>query len=171
MRLIISLLGFITGSTILFHSLSTSASNGSAISFAAFEGKNVLIVNTATNSPDTAQFAQLEELYQQYKGQLLVIAVPSNDFGNEPLSDNDINTTVAEKYQIHFLLAGKQGVKDSSSISSLYDWLTHKTKNGMADSRVKGDFYKYLINGSGQIIGIYSNKVLPMDDAIRNAIK
>ncbi|MCP9750011.1 hypothetical protein [Ferruginibacter sp. HRS2-29] len=170
MKAIIFLL-LLLGTYIPFHELSINNIDNETVNFEDFAGKKILIVNTASNSADSSQFRQLEELYQLYKNQLIIIAVPSNDFANEPLEENEIKSLLEERYDVHYLIAKKQIVRDTIGCSPLYQWITHKNKNGMTDSNVQGDFSKYLINGSGQIIGIFSNQVKPLDEVLLTAIK
>lgn len=171
MKLYFILFSVLLTSFVPFHTLNVAGNDGNTIDFNSFEGKNVLIVNVATNSADSNQFARLEELHQLYQNSLVILAVPSNDFGNEPLSDNDIKDSLVARYNIHYLLAGKAQIKDSVGVSPLYQWLTKKVQNGMTDSQVGNDFYKYLVKANGQIVGIYSNKIQPTDAVIQNALK
>ncbi len=153
-----------------FYSLSTSKMGGGDISFAPFAGKKVLIVNTAINTADTVQYRKLEQLHQLYKDSLVIIAIPSNDFGNAPMSNAAIKTFVFNNYNYHYLLAAKTNVKAPSK-SDLYKWLTRVTKNGMMNSEVKKDFYKYLISKDGTLIGVFDNTEDPMGARIRGAVE
>jgi len=171
MKIFIGLLFILFSQQVSFHSLSVQDSENSTISFENFVGKKVLIANIATNSPDSNQLQKLEELQQLYSNNLVVIAVPSNDFGNEPRSGNELKQFLQSHYNIHYLVTENMVVKDSAQISSLYQWLTKKTENGMTDASVSADFYKFLINENGQLVGIYSDKISPTDGVIRDAIK
>src|SRR6185437_10574758 len=108
------------------YSFSVTGIDGTAINFSDFQGKKVLIVNTASNSSQVDQYGQLEKLYQQYKDSLVIVAIPSNSFGNEPNDNATIQSFVMNNYNIHYLLASKTDVLDSSH-SPLYSWLTDKT--------------------------------------------
>lgn len=155
---------------ISFYTLIINDINGNITSFASFSGKKILIVNTCTATADTSQYAGLEQLHQKYKDSLIIIAVPSNSFGNTPQSDVAIKNFVLNRYNIHYLLASKSSVK-GGDISPLYSWLTDSTKNGMIKDTVRKDFYKFLINKEGLLIGAFSNKVLPMSPTIQNAVQ
>jgi glutathione peroxidase len=154
-----------------FYDVSVNDTNGSNISFSGYTDKKVLFVNTATNSPDTAQFAGLEQLYQQYKDSLVIIVVPSNDFGNEPRDNDSIQHFLESRYNIHYIIAEKQHVQDSATMSPLYQWITRIEQNGMAESTVNGDFFKYLVDDDGLLIGLFSNQVEPMANVLRSAIE
>ena len=151
------------------YSLSTTSSGGSAINLSDFRGKKILFVNTATNSAYVSQYAKLEQLYQTYKDSLVIIAVPSNDFNNEPGTDSTIQDFVNTNYSISYLLASKQSVS-GDSISPLYSWLTSAAQNGVLDNPVVGDFCKFLVDANGNIVGAFNGSVDPMDSVIQNAI-
>jgi glutathione peroxidase len=155
---------------ISFYSLSAKKINGNNMPFAAFAGKKVLIVNTAINTADTVQYRKLEQLYQLYKDSLIIIAFPSNDFGNTPINNAAIKNFINTKYNVNYLLGEKISVKGPNK-SDVYKWLINATKNGMMDSRVKKDFYKYLINKNGILVGSFDNTEDPMGANIRNAIE
>jgi len=170
MQLVSYIISLVALQLISIYSLSVNTINGEPAALNAFAGRKILFVNIASNSSDTAQLGKLEQLHQFYADRLTIIAVPSNDFGNEPLSNNEINTQLQEKYNIHYLLTEKQSVSDSLNISPLYQWLTKADQNGMLESHVEKDFYKYLVNKDGLLVGIFSDKVDPMNVALKKAI-
>lgn len=151
------------------YSLSFYDSEGSLIHMSDFQGKKILLINTATGSSRASQFDGLEQLYQQYKDSLVIIAFPSNDFGHEPGTDSAIRQAV-NKYGIHFILAAKSSVKDSAQ-NAVYQWLTSAQLNGRASNAAGNDFYKFLIDGSGNWMGVFSDDVDPLSPEIQNAIK
>jgi len=151
------------------YSFSVTGIDGTAINFSDFQGKKVLIVNTASNSSQVDQYGQLEKLYQLYKDSLVIVAIPSNNFGNEPGNNEAIKSFVMDNYHIHYLLAAKMDVTDSTQ-SPLYSWLTDKTQNEMMNNRVKNDFTKFLIDSSGRLIGFFDGSVDPMTDEMTSAI-
>jgi glutathione peroxidase len=170
MQQTLALLKFLIPFTISFYTLSTNKMGGGDIDFALFAGKKVLIVNTAINTADTVQYRKLEQLHQLYKDSLVIIAIPSNDFGNAPMSNAAIKTFVNTRYNNHYILAAKSNVKAPDK-SALYKWLTRITKNGMMNSDVKKDFYKYLINKDGILVGVFDNTEDPMGTRIREAVE
>jgi glutathione peroxidase len=158
---------FLLFSTIYQFSINDLSNN--AINFSDFAGKKILIVNTASNSKYASQYNDLETLFQQYKDSLIVIAIPSNSFGNEPASDTAIGNFVNRTYSIHYLLAAKIQVNGTGQ-DPLYNWLTDISQNNMFGSPVKGDFQKFLIDEHGLLIGVYAPSVSPTSDIIQNAI-
>jgi glutathione peroxidase len=147
-----------------------ATSGGTAINFSDFRGKKILIVNTSSNSLFTPQYGRLEQLYQQYKDSLVIVAIPSNDFNHEPGSDQDILSFVQSNYSIHYLLAGKTSVSGAGQ-SDLYKWLTTGSQNGAMSSTVQYDFQKYLVGSDGHLIGYFTGAMDPMDSTIQNAIQ
>jgi len=166
---IFSLFTILVYQLVSIYTISVNDNTGNAINFAAFTGKKILLVNTASNSTNAGQYAQLEQLYQLHKDSLVIIAFPSNDFGNEPGTIDSINSWVHTNYNIHYLLAEKTIVSGSEK-SYLYNWLSDINANGMMNSSVSHDFYKYLINSEGKLIGIFNEEVDPLDSKIQEAI-
>ena len=170
MQQLLIFIKFIASITVSFYTLSIPKNNNGNINFSNFSGKKVLIVNTAINTTDTFQYRKLEQLQQLYKDSLVVIAIPSNDFNNAPMSDSAIKVFLENRYNIHYKLAKKTSVK-GNNISILYDWLAKKDKNGSVNSTVKTDFTKYLIDKAGNIVGIFGRTEDPMGANIRNAVE
>jgi len=77
---------------------------GDTIDFAAFKGKKIMVVNTASECSYTYQYEGLEALYQQYKEKLVIVGFPSNDFGSqEPGSNEEIEEFCRENYGVSSL--------------------------------------------------------------------
>src|SRR5580658_5700721 len=85
---------------------------GGIIDFAKYKGKKILIVNTASKCGNTPQYADLEAMYEKYKGKLVIIGFPANNFGaQEPGSNQEIATFCTKNYGISFPMASKISVK------------------------------------------------------------
>jgi glutathione peroxidase len=167
--ILFSILSFLTFSDI--YTLTVPAIGGGAsIHFGDFRGKKILIVNTSSNSPFTPQYGRLEQLYQQYKDSLVIVAFPANDFNHEPGTEDSIENFVQRTYSIHYLLAGKTAVTGLGQ-SDLYKWLTSRDLNETMSSTVQFDFQKYLIGSDGHLIGYFTGAMDPMDATIQNAIR
>ena len=146
-----------------------SAQGGTMINLSDYQGKKILIVNTASNSNHADQYEKLEELYQKYKDSLVVIAVPSNSFGNEQGSDSTIYDHVTVNYGVSYPVAGQMEVTGDSTCA-LYQWLTQRSLNGSVDASVKTDFQKFLVDENGKIIGVFAPSVDPMSSDMQDAI-
>jgi glutathione peroxidase len=166
MNIYISLLIWLVQS---FYQLTFERSNGIVQSCQHYEGKKVLLVNIATNGNSVNQIALLQTLYQQYSGTLKIIAFPSNSFGNTPESNVEIDSICRNQYQVTFDIAAKNPVIGDSA-STIFAWLQSKTRNGRIAGDAAGDFHKFLLNESGQIVGQFSPTVSPMDTLLLNAI-
>ena len=65
------------------HSFKVPSIDGGEIDFSTFKGKKVLVVNTASDCEYTTQYRQLQELFANYKNNLVVVGFPSNNFGEQ----------------------------------------------------------------------------------------
>jgi len=152
------------------YSLSFTDFQGNRIPFSSFQGKKILLVNVASGSPQVGQLAELETLYQQNKDSVIIIAFPCNDFGHEADTDSAIRQIAFTQYNIHFILASRIAVRGNVR-DGVYQWLTDRTLNGVATNEVGADFYKFLIDNSGHWMGVFSERVDPMSQTMKNAIK
>ncbi len=145
---------------------SVKALDGSTINFADFKGKKVLIVNTASECGYTPQYKELEELYEKYKGKLVIVGFPANNFGGqEPGSNTEIKTFCTKNYGVTFPMAEKISVKGDDT-APIYQWLTQKTQNGVLDAEIKWNFNKFLLDENGHVIAKFDSKVTPMSEEI-----
>jgi glutathione peroxidase len=167
--LFVSLLLF---TSVSIYTLSPQSVSGGAINFNQYQGKCMLITNIATGSVYAPQLAQLQQLYQQQNGNLVVIAFPSNSFGNEPRSNTQLASFLDSAYGVAFPVAAKCNVIDSTGpVDAVYQWLTKKSLNGTGSSLIEGDFQKYLINKQGRIVGIFDPATSPLNPAISQALQ
>ena len=158
--------------TVSIYDFQVTSIDGAVIDFADFKGKKILIVNTASECGYTNQYEGLQKLHETMQENLVVIGFPSNDFGKqEPGTDTEIAAFCEAEYGISFLMASKINVKDPSNMHPIYTWLTSKELNGYADSQVKWNFNKYLIDEKGNLIGVYGSKVKPLSEELLEAIK
>lgn len=148
---------------------SIQSTTGAVINLSDFQGKKILFVNTASNSPYANQYGRLEQLHQQFHDSLVIIAVPSNSFGNEPLTNEAIQSQVAQNYNIHYLLAQKLEVS-GVNITPVYQWLTQIALNGQKENPVPGDFTKYLVDETGTFKGIFAPSVDPLSEELTSAL-
>jgi glutathione peroxidase len=144
--------------------------NGSTINLNNYAGKKILLVNTATQSPDAGQFAGLQQLYNKYKDSLVIIAIPSNNFnGMEPGSNTEIQQFL-QQYNLTFPVAAKTDVAGEQA-HPLFVWLRHKDQNGVMDVYLRWNFTKVLIGKTGMVERVFSPGVPPMSEAIQRAVE
>lgn len=160
---------------------------GEEASLAAYEGKVLLIVNTASKCGFTAQYSDLQKLYEQYKDQgLVVLGFPCNQFGaQEPGSNDEIHTFCQLNYGVTFPLFDKIDVKGEDQ-HPLFAYLTEQApfegfdlehprgkrmsdmleRSGMLDGNdIKWNFTKFLIDRDGRIVKRFESPVEPADIA------
>lgn len=150
-----------------FYHLKIKDINGEVFDFNKLAGKKIIIVNTASQCMYTPQYKALQKLYNKYKVDgLEIIAFPCNDFANrEPGSNKEIAEFCTEKYSVTFPIMSKIHVK-GDNIHPVYQYLTQKEKNGFADSEVRWNFQKYLINEEGKIEKIIKPRKRPYSSKI-----
>lgn len=128
---------------------------GEERSLARYEGQVVLVVNVASRCGLTPQYADLQELYDTYHDQgLVVLGFPANDFmGQEPGSNEQIQEFCEQKFGVTFPMFAKISVKGSER-HPLYAYLEEAT-----NERPGWNFHKYLIDRQGQqVVSIPSAK-------------
>lgn len=165
LTLFISKSAFLQDSTI--YQFTVKDINGNVFPLSQLKGKKVMIVNTASKCGLTPQYKQLQELYTLYKdSNFVIVGFPSNDFmGQEPGTNEEIESFCQVNYGVTFPMMEKITVKDKD-IHPLYAFLTEKSKNGFADSKVKWNFQKYLINENGVLEKVIDPRTLPTDAEI-----
>lgn len=144
--------------------------DGGTIDFAAFKGKKILIVNTASKCGYTPQYEDLEKLYEKYKDKLVIVGFPANNFMfQEPGDNKKISEFCKKNYGVTFPMAAKISVK-GKDMAAIYQWLTNKDYNHFQSTSVGWNFQKYLIDENGNLVAMFPSKVTPMSDEILNAI-
>lgn len=136
-------------------------SKGKELDFGQFQGRVLLIVNTASKCGYTKQFGPLEELNQKYKEQgLVVIGFPCNQFAHQdPGSDSEIESFCQINYGVTFQIMQKIDVNGENA-HPIFKYLKgHVT--GEPETRIRWNFTKFLISRSGDTIKRYDSKVTP----------
>ena len=143
--------------------------DGDKLPLAAWRGRPVLIVNTASFCGYTPQYRDLEALWQRYRERgLVVLGVPSNDFGEqEPGSAADIKKFCETRYQIDFPLTEKYRVVGAAA-HPFYRWVAAQL--GEAGTP-RWNFHKYLIGPDGQLAGAWPTQIRPSDAKIAAEIE
>ncbi len=154
-------------SRITAYAFSFPALDGGDIRLAEYAGRPLLIVNTASLCGYTPQYAGLQELWTEFHDRgLMIIGVPSNDFGGqEPGGSSEIAETAQHQYGVTFPIAAKAVVKGPNA-HPFYKWA--------ADARPKEvprwNFHKYLIGRDGYIAQAFPSDVEPSDTRVKTAI-
>ena len=135
--------------------------DGNEINMSDYKGKKILLVNVASRCGFTYQYAKLQELYSVNKDRLVIIGFPCNQFlFQESGSNEDVKNFCSINYNVEFPMSEKIRVKGRNQ-HPIYSWLTDASKNGFTNSKVKWNFFKYIINEEGILEGIFPSKVEP----------
>lgn len=144
---------------------------GEELSMADFKGKYVLVVNVASKCGFTKQYEPLQQLYEENKDKLIVIGFPSNQFfSQEPGTEEEIVAFCEKNYGVTFPMTSKIDVKGSDQ-HPIYEWLTTKELNGVANEKVSWNFNKFLISPEGKWLAYFGSKTDPLDEEIVSKIK
>ena len=154
------------------YSLPATLTNGSQLDLNSYRGKKILLVNTASDCGYTPQFDGLEELYQQFKESLVVLAFPANDFKEqEKGADENIAAFCKINFGVTFPLMKKSQVIKGAGQNEIFEWLTSKDKNGWNDQAPTWNFCKYLVNENGRLTHFFASSVDPLSSEVINAVK
>lgn len=136
--------------------------NGTTISLKKYKGQKIVIVNTASDCGYTGQYDDLESVFTEYKGKVMMLAFPANDFQNQETATND---TIAQfcrmNYGISFPIAQKAIVVKGLTQHPIFQWLSSKEKNGWCNQAPIWNFCKYVINEQGILTHFFSQNVSP----------
>ena len=144
-----------------FHDFSATSIDGAETDLAQYKGKTVLVVNVASKCGFTPQYEGLENLYEQYEDQgLVVLGFPCDQFGHqEPGSEDEIQEFCQLTYGVKFPMFAKVDVNGSDA-HPLYQWLRTQ-KGGVLGDRIKWNFTKFLIDGDGNVVKRYASTTKP----------
>lgn len=143
--------------------------DGQDFSLSNYQGKVLLIVNTASRCGFTPQYEGLQALYDRYReAGLTVIGVPSDDFGKQELRDEAAIKEFCEvNFDIDFPLTAKTNVKGGNA-HPFYRWAATQ-KGGM--SKPRWNFHKYVVGRDGHITEWFSSMTAPESSKMIQAIE
>lgn len=126
--------------------------NGDHVRLREYEGKVLLIVNTATGCGFTPQYEGLEELYKKYQSQgFEILDFPCNQFANQaPGTESEIVSFCQLKYGVSFKTFAKVEVNGSNA-DPLFTYLKDQ-KSGVMGSKIKWNFTKFLVDRKGNVV-------------------
>jgi glutathione peroxidase len=144
-------------------------SDGSVLPLQQYRNKLVLLVNTASKCGFTPQYAGLQQLWERYKDQgLIVLGVPSNDFANqEPAAIGEILCFTRDHYSVTFPLTEKNHVK-GPDIHPCYQWIDQQVGFW---GKPRWNFYKYLISPQGELLAWFPSFIKPESPRVINVIE
>ncbi|MFC1808580.1 glutathione peroxidase [Candidatus Omnitrophota bacterium] len=151
------------------YGFSVTTIDGEEITLDAYQGKVLLIVNTASRCGFTGQYAGLQELQERfYDDGVRVLGFPSNDFmGQEPGTDEEIKEFCTLKYNVTFDMFSKINVKGKQQ-HALFEYLT--TRPGF-EGKVSWNFNKFLIDQNGGLVARFGTRTKPLSNEIIKKIE
>lgn len=143
--------------------------DGKNFNLAAYKGKKLLIVNTASKCGFTPQYAELQKLADQYKDKVVVVGFPANNFGGqEPGANLAIKEFCQKNYGVTFPLSEKVSVK-GDDISPLFKFLT-SAANPDFTGEIQWNFEKFLIDENGKLVHRFRSSVKPLSTEITSQL-
>jgi len=154
-----------------FYSLQAIQNNGQPIAMQQYQGRKVLIVNTASQCGYTMQYGQLQQLHRQFP-QLVILGFPANDFKEqEQGSNSDIAQFCEINFGVTFPLMQKSVVVKNEQQNPVFRWLSTRAENGWNDMAPQWNFSKYLINEQGQLQAYFGSSISPLSSTLVKAIE
>ena len=146
--------------------------DGTEKDLADYQGKVILIVNTASRCGYTPQYANLQAVHEYFADSgLAVLGFPANNFGGqEPGTDAEIATFCTTNYGVTFDMFSKISVAGDDR-HELFDVLTEADAAPAGAAAVAWNFEKFLIARDGTIVGHYTSATDPGDPALLEAIR
>lgn len=137
---------------------------GKPLDLADFEGKVLLIVNTASKCGFTPQYEGLQALHDELGDEgLVIIGFPCNQFGGqEPDADESIGSFCQKNYGVSFLMSEKVDVKGENA-HPLFRYLTSEAKGILGTEAIKWNFTKFLVTKNGEVYDRYAPITKPAD--------
>lgn len=136
---------------------------GNEIQMSEFEGKTILVVNTASQCGFTPQLEGLESIYKKHKDKgLVVLGFPCNQFGNqEPGDEQSIISGCMLNYGVSFPMFSKIDVNGDNA-HPIFKWLKSNL-GGILSSNIKWNFTKFLVSSDGKPVKRFAPTTKPED--------
>jgi len=144
------------------YDFSAATLDGKELPLKAFEGKVLLIVNTASACGFTPQYEQLEALHRTLAPRgFAVLGFPCNQFGGqEPGNAQEIAAFCSQKYDVTFPMFGKVDVNGDSALP-LFDYMKKEKPGFLGSAAIKWNFTKFLVDRSGKVIARHGSTTPP----------
>jgi glutathione peroxidase len=144
------------------YDLSAKAIDGTDVKLGQFRGKPLLVVNVASKCGFTPQYQGLEELYEKYEGQgLVVLGFPCDQFGHqEPGDEHQIQSFCTTTYSVKFPMFAKIDVNGANT-HPVYAYLKKEAPGVLGTTSVKWNFTKFLVDRSGKVVKRYASTDTP----------
>jgi glutathione peroxidase len=153
------------------HDFTIQTITGETLDLSVYKDNVLLIVNTASECGFTAQYKDLQEVYEQYSSKgLVVIGFPANNFGGqEPGTEEDILEFCERNFGVTFPLSSKVSVKGDDK-DELFQFLT-SASNPDFDGDINWNFEKFLIDQNGHLIRRFRSRTSPTSTEVKASIE
>ena len=139
--------------------------DGNKVSLEKFQGKPIILINTASRCGFTPQYGNLQNLFLKYKDtDLTIIATTSNSFSQEYSDTEDIKKICLVNYGVGFVTSSPMNVKGSDA-HPIFSWI-----NNEYNESPKWNFYKYLFDRDGKLVKSWSSMTKPDSSKITKHI-
>lgn len=144
------------------YNIDVTGIDGNLYSLSEYQGKVMLIVNTASECGFTEQYAGLQALYDRYADQgLVVLGFPCNQFGEqEPGSDTEIQNFCSTRFHLSFPLHQKIEVNGANA-HPLFQLLKQSAPGILGSEAIKWNFTKFLVDSQGKVMQRYASTTKP----------
>ncbi len=146
--------------------------NGKEKSLSDFQGKVLMVVNTASGCGFTPQLKDLQELRSQFPSDKFeILGFPSNDFGaQEPLEGSEITKFCEVNFGVQFPIFDKTIVRGKNA-HPLFKFLSSKKLNGQVGASPRWNFHKYIVNAKGEVVDYFYPFTKPSAAKIKKRIQ
>lgn len=153
------------------YNLKATSINKGEFPLAGMKGKKIMFVNTASDCGFTNQYKELEKLYKNYNGGLVIMGFPANDFQQQEAGTNEaIASFCSVNFGVSFPLMQKSVVIKKDNQNEIFKWLTDANKNGWNNQAPLWNFTKYLVNEEGILTHYFDSSVSPLSKDVLQAI-
>jgi len=154
------------------HQFTVNNIEGEEVNLADYEGKVLMVVNTASKCGFTPQLDDMEDIYREFREEgFEILAFPSNDFaGQEPLDGKEIQQFCQIKYDASYPIFEKVHVK-GGDVHPVFNFLSRRSENGKISSTPRWNFHKYLIDKEGKVRTFFYTFTRPNANKVKRAIR
>jgi len=151
------------------HEITFTSIDGDPLPLSRFSGQAVLVVNTASLCGFTYQYAALQDVYERYRNRgLVVLGVPSNDFGQqEPGEAAEIKHFCEVNFDVDFPLTEKETTRGDDA----HPFFRHVADTLGENKLPRWNFHKYLLTPDGKLVEAWPSRIEPNDAEIIDAIE
>ena len=151
-----------------FSKFSFEGLDGGQINLGDYNGKVMLVVNTATQCGNTHQLGSLQKAWEAHRNQgLVVVGISSNDFGQEPREGQAIKDFCSMNYNVNFPMSDLTHVRGENA-HPFFQWVGSELGPKSAPS---WNFFKYLIGRDGKVIDYFGTADDPLQAPLKDAIQ